>query len=458
MNSTEKKLLLIYLIIDLFLINFSVSIIYYYKFYFLHYKVFEQVLFSFNLSWLLALSMYRRKNLFLRNGFLNRVARSTTRFMIFTVIFAFIIFIIGHDDIPRAFLTLSSFVFLSLNLLFYYLVYTLLGIFRRYGHYMTKVLIIGAGRSGQDVGHFIDVNLEMGYSVVGYLDDNLELKDKVSVLGGIDELSELYNRFMFNEIIITLPLIYEEKISEILAVAEYNGIRVRLIPDFYRLVKHTYSIETKDAIPFLNVHQIPLDNFNFQICKRVFDILFSSVVLLCLSPILVLLALSIWIESRGPVFYKPVRLGKGGKEFTIYKFRSMSVCDVAVGGANSTKKNDDRITSVGRIIRKYSLDELPQFLNVFLGDMSVVGPRPHRVWLNKDLQSKVQGYMMRHYVKPGITGWAQVNGWRGPTETRQQRYGRTLHDLWYIENWSFLLDLWIIFLTVFGVKTRKNAF
>jgi putative colanic acid biosynthesis UDP-glucose lipid carrier transferase len=286
----------------------------------------------------------------------------------------------------------------------------------------------------------------------------MNLKGDLPILGSVDSLQHLYGQCVFQEIIVALPLTCEEKIQNILLVADYNGTRVRLIPDFYRLVKCKYTIDTKDEIPFLNVHQVPLDNFNLQICKRIFDIIFSFVILILIAPILIMVAIAIRIDSKGPLFYKPVRMGKAGKEFTLFKFRSMSVSDPATSGANSTQKDDARITRVGRFIRKYSIDELPQFLNVLLGDMSIVGPRPHRIWLNKDLQSKVQGYMMRQYVKPGITGWAQVNGWRGPTETRVQRYGRTLHDLWYIENWFFFLDVWIIFLTIFGVKTRKNAF
>ena len=458
MNAREKGLLLIYLFIDLLMVNLSVGIVYIFKPGLIGWEVFKQVLLLFTLSWLLSLFIYRRRNIFLRDGFPNRVRRGTTRFFIFVAISAFIIVVFEHSDIPRSFFIISSFLFLVLNLVFYYFVYTFLGILRRRGKHVRKVVIIGAGKSGQDVAHFIEMNPEMGYSVIGYLDDQQSLKRELPLLGAVNELESLYDQYYFKEIIIALPLSCTEKISHILTVADYNGTRVRLIPDFYRLIKCNYTLETKDEIPFLNIRQVPLDNFNLQICKRGFDVVFSSVILILIFPVLLVLAIAIRIDSKGPVFYKPVRMGKAGSEFTLFKFRSMSVSDVAAGGTNSTQKDDVRITRVGRFIRKYSLDELPQFLNVFLGDMSVVGPRPHRVWLNRDLQAKVQGYMMRHYVKPGITGWAQVNGWRGPTETKLQRYGRTLHDLWYIENWSFILDIWIIFLTVFGVKTRKNAF
>lgn len=458
MNTREKELLLIYLIIDLCMINLSMGIVYFTRSQILDWSGIRQVLIVFNVSWLLSLMLLKRENLFLRDGFQNRMRRGITRFLIYLATSASIIVVFNIDQMPRSFFVFGSLLFLVLNLVFYYFVYAFLGMLRMNGKHVRKILIIGAGKSGIEVSRFIEMNPEMGYSIVGYLDDNLNLKEDLPILGSVDSLQDLYEQHAFQEIIIALPLTCEEKIQNILLVADYNGTRVRLIPDFYRLVKCRYTIDTKDEIPFLNVHQVPLDNFNLQICKRIFDIIFSSVILVLIAPILIVVAIVIRIDSKGPLFYKPVRMGKAGKEFTLFKFRSMSVSDPTTSGTNSTQKDDDRITKVGRFIRKYSIDELPQFLNVLLGDMSIVGPRPHRIWLNKDLQIKVQGYMMRHYVKPGITGWAQVNGWRGPTETRVQRYGRTLHDLWYIENWFFFLDVWIIFLTVFGVKTRKNAF
>jgi putative colanic acid biosynthesis UDP-glucose lipid carrier transferase len=164
------------------------------------------------------------------------------------------------------------------------------------------------------------------------------------------------------------------------------------------------------------------------------------------------------VESRGPVFYCPIRIGKGGRPFKLFKFRSMMQNDDTSTGVQSTQENDPRITRVGKLLRKYSIDELPQFINVLLGTMSVVGPRPHRRYLNRQLQQDVYHYMLRHYVKPGITGWAQINGWRGPTDTEEQKRQRTLHDLWYVENWSFWLDIKIVYLTIFSSKVRKNAF
>ncbi len=457
MNSREKKLLLVYLVIDLFMINFSMTVVYLFKYHVPDWSGLIRVLLPFNVSWLLALLIFKRKNLFLRDGFKNRERRQVLRFFIYLSVTATLM-VLFNTDFPRSFYVIGNLIFFILNYIFYYFVYAFLGYLRRKGRFVRKILIIGAGRIGMAVTNFIEKNQDMGYSIVGYLDDNLSVAGNIPLLGSVDDLQQVYNQSPFQEIIVAIPLNYEDKISRILNIADYNGVRVRLVPDFYRLLKCDYTIDTKDEIPFVNVRKIPLDNFNSRCGKRLFDVIFSLVVLTLISPVMALVALAIRIDSKGSVFYEPVRLGRGGKKFKLYKFRSMSTCDSPLAGVNSTQKEDERITRVGRFIRKYSIDELPQFFNVLRGDMSVVGPRPHRLWLNKDLQHKVHGYMMRHYVKPGITGWAQVNGWRGPTETRLQRCGRTLHDLWYIENWSFLLDLWIIFLTVFGVKTRKNAF
>jgi putative colanic acid biosynthesis UDP-glucose lipid carrier transferase len=194
------------------------------------------------------------------------------------------------------------------------------------------------------------------------------------------------------------------------------------------------------------------------VIKTIFDKIFASVVIIVLAPLLLLIALWIKLDSKGPVFYCPVRIGRSGKAFKVYKFRSMWMNDNSTKGTLSTAKDDPRITRIGRILRKYSLDELPQFFNVILGNMSVVGPRPHRRFLDRHLQETVYQYMIRHYVKPGITGWAQVNGWRGPSETDEQKMQRTKHDLFYIEHWSFWFDLKIIFLTVFSSKARSSAY
>ena len=207
---------------------------------------------------------------------------------------------------------------------------------------------------------------------------------------------------------------------------------------------HTAAEFSKELLKFSNM-------------KRFFDIFFSIFALVLVSPLLIIIGLLVKLTSSGPVLYVAERVGMGGAIFKMYKFRTMNHSRESQE-TFSTLENDSRITPLGHFLRKTNLDEVPQFFNVLKGEMSVVGPRPHRVSLDKKLQNEVAKYMIRRHIKPGITGWAQVNGWRGPTNTEEQKIQRTRHDIWYIKNWTFWLDIKIIFLTLFGKKTWENAF
>ncbi|MBF8964684.1 exopolysaccharide biosynthesis polyprenyl glycosylphosphotransferase [Pontibacter sp. FD36] len=278
------------------------------------------------------------------------------------------------------------------------------------------------------------------------------------IVGDLDAMNQYLMSNKVDEIVIALPIKVSKKVKRVIDAADYHGIRVKYIPDFQGVLGKSYKLCRYGNMDVINVRQVPLDKKSASISKYVFDVLFSFFALLFLMPVFAIIAILIKLDSDGPIFYCPVRIGKGGKPFRLFKFRSMKVCDKAVGGSLSTKAGDERITKLGRILRKYSLDELPQFLNVLLGDMSVVGPRPHRSYLNQQFQSSEEKYMIRHYCKPGITGWAQVNGWRGPTETKEQKSQRTQHDLWYVENWTLSLDFKIVYMTVFDKKTHLSAF
>lgn len=278
------------------------------------------------------------------------------------------------------------------------------------------------------------------------------------VVGDLEHINDYLRDNPVDEIVIAIPVKVSKKIKNIVAAADYHGVRVKYIPDYRELFGDNYKLTRYGELDAVNVRQLPLDETYAFFIKNTFDKIFSAFALVALSPLFLVIAILIKLESPGPVFYCPVRIGKGGRPFKVFKFRSMCENDSATGGTMSTQKDDPRITKLGRILRKYSLDELPQFLNVLLGDMSVVGPRPHRSFLNQKLQESVDKYMIRHYFKPGITGWAQVNGWRGPTETDEQRQQRTMHDLWYMEKWSLWLDIRIIYKTIFGNKTHKSAY
>src|SRR5690554_2710655 len=277
---------------------------------------------------------------------------------------------------------------------------------------------------------------------------------------GPDEIGHMRDYIVdhhVDEIVITVPIKKTKKMQEIMDLADYHGKRVKIVPDYQSLVvngKKAGAVKTAAV----NLRPTPLDSSASSLLKESFDWAFSTVALVLLLPVFLVIAVLIKLDSPRPVFYCPIRIGKGGKPFKLYKFSTMRESDPVDGGKNSTQKDDPRITKLGAILRKYSPDELPQFINVFLGDMSVVGPRPHRSFLNEQLPKSEENYMIRLYYKPGITGWAQVNGWRGPTDTPERKRERTAHDLWYVENWSFKLDIRIIWMTIFGKKTHKTAF
>ncbi|WP_114782246.1 undecaprenyl-phosphate glucose phosphotransferase [Botryobacter ruber] len=322
-------------------------------------------------------------------------------------------------------------------------------------------LVAGVGNPARYVEKEFYSNPAAGYRIKGFINCKKNeqcLVEQERVVGNLDSMRQFLKDNPVDEIVIALPVKTSKKVRNIIEAADYHGIRVKYIPDYQGLLGKHYKPVRVGQLDAVDVRHLPLDEkFSFYL-KNAFDKVFALAALTMLAPVFLVLAILIKLESPGPAFYCPTRIGKGGKPFKVYKFRSMRQNDAATGGTLSTQKDDARITGTGKFIRKYSIDELPQFINVLLGDMSVVGPRPHRSFLNQQFQESEDKYMIRHYFKPGITGWAQVNGWRGPTDTKEQRNQRTVHDLWYVENWSLLLDIKIIYLTVFGKKVHNNAF
>ncbi|MDX2245480.1 MAG: exopolysaccharide biosynthesis polyprenyl glycosylphosphotransferase [Bacteroidia bacterium] len=348
--------------------------------------------------------------------------------------------------------------FFVLNLITLEIVQKSFSRFKKYRSFGAKMLVLGAGEKGKEVLDFVSQNKHLGYDVVGFLDDDYPGSNGINLLGRMKDLSRVLDTKPVDEIVIALPFERKMEIQTAIHIADNRGIRVNLVPEFPPEFEHNYKSYSIGGMPVYQLKQIPLDQFHNFILKKGFDILFALSVLVFLFPVFLIIGILIKIGSKGPVFYKPLRKGQAGGTFVCYKFRTMSDSDDAVSGTRSTVVNDPRITRIGKYLRKLDLDELPQFINVLKGDMSVVGPRPHRLNLNDDFREVVNEYMVRHYVKPGLTGWAQVNGWRGPTETEEQKRQRVAHDLWYINHWSIWLDIKIIFLTVFSKKTRQNAF
>ena len=454
-----REVLFTLLSIDLIFLNISFFIAAYFH-YGLDYDRFAIIRDTFlllNFSWIITFLVFVAEDPLIEKTLAQRILHHAKKFFLFLSIASIIALALGITGISRfTFVTTVSYFFL-LTFLFSNFLLKYIRIKKAKIHNYTEVLVVGAGNLGEGVKRYYDNNPHRG-KVIGFLDDYKFRSDRINILGRLSDFQEVFERYDFDQMIIAIPINSRAKIRNLIDLAEFNGIRPRVIPDYYALFNRGFETQALGDMPIVNIREFPLEVYANRFWKRIFDVLFACSVLIITFPVMVLIAIAIKLDSKGPILYRPIRLGRKGVEFTLFKFRSMYVSDDPGLGQESTKENDKRITRVGKFIRKFNLDELPQFVNVIRHDMSVVGPRPHRVVLNKILQEKTSNYLVRHYVLPGITGWAQVNGWRGPTDTRLQYKGRTLHDLWYIENWSFLLDLYIIFLTIFGKKVRKNAF
>ncbi|HEX5792842.1 MAG TPA: undecaprenyl-phosphate glucose phosphotransferase, partial [Rheinheimera sp.] len=276
------------------------------------------------------------------------------------------------------------------------------------------------------------------------------------LLGNVDTAVQLARRGKVAKLYICLPMMAEKRIADIISRLGDTTVDVLMVPEFLLKNLMHARIGNVGSIDTLSVFESPM--FGFQsFYKRSFDLLFSSLVLLLISPLLLLIALAIKLTSSGPVLFRQDRYGLDGKKIAVYKFRSMKVMENGAAVIQA-KRNDSRITPFGAFLRRTSLDELPQFFNVLLGEMSVVGPRPHAVAHNEEYRKQVAFYMLRHKVRPGITGWAQINGWRGETDTLEKMEMRVKYDLDYIRNWSLLFDVSIVFKTVFKGFVDKNAY
>ncbi len=346
---------------------------------------------------------------------------------------------------------------------------------RKRGYNTKYVAILGAGPLGKSVAEQINKNDWAGIEAIVFLDDDESLHgqaiDGIPVIGNCEKVLEIIgngvketqgpglNRVYVNgisQVWIALPLAEQKKISDLVKLLQNTTASIHFVPDIfsYNLINH--SIEELAGIPVVTLSESPIIGRG-QLVKRTEDIVVSFFILILIAPLMVIIAFMIKLDSRGPALFKQRRWGVDGKEIMVWKFRSMSVTEDSGHIAQATQ-NDPRITKVGKFLRKTSLDELPQFFNVLHGDMSVVGPRPHAISHNVEYRKIIQRYMLRHMVKPGITGWAQINGWRGETETTEKMEKRIEYDLYYINNWSLYFDLKIIFLTVFRGFSDKNAY
>lgn len=291
---------------------------------------------------------------------------------------------------------------------------------------------------------------------LGYFSKNN--KKGQNYLGEIDHIYD-YLKISGSNLILCAPdEMPVSKVEQLMQYAKHNFIDFKVIPLEIEMFTSGIAVEVHNGFPLLSAKNEKITRIRYKLLKRCFDIVFSLfVIVFILSWLYPLIALLIKWESKGPVLFLQKRIGYQNQPFICFKFRSM-VVHAERGGVTQASKNDPRLTKIGAFIRRHNIDEMPQFFNVLIGNMSVVGPRPHAVPHDIQYKNTMEDYILRHYAKPGITGWAQVNGWRGPTDTRQKIVGRAEHDIWYIRNWSFLLDLEIIWKTIISKQSKLNAY
>ena len=328
---------------------------------------------------------------------------------------------------------------------------------RRKGFNQKHMLLVGYSRAAEEYVDRMKANPEWGYELMGILDDNVECGMRyrgVQVVGRTEEIEELLDRTSPDEIAITLGLSEYSKLEHIVAVCEKSGVHTKFVPDYNNIIPTRPYTEDIDGLPVINIRHVPLTNTFNAVLKRVMDFAGGLAAIILFSPVMLITAIAIKATSPGPLIYTQERVGLHNKNFRMYKFRSMDVQSPKKERGAWTVPDDPRVTPIGKIIRKTSIDELPQLFNVLKGDMSLVGPRPERPFFVEKFREEIPRYMIKHQVRPGLTGWAQVNGYRGNTSIRK----RIEYDLYYIENWTPGFDIKILFLTIFKGFVNKNAY
>ena len=357
-----------------------------------------------------------------------------------------------------AFYVVLIIVIISYRLTFRYI----LELYRKSGENVRKVVLVGSHENMQELYHAMTDDPTSGYRVLGYFEDfpSDRYPQDVPYLGQPNEVSVFLEKHAgeINQLYCSLPSVRSAEIVPIINYCENHLVRFFSVPNVRNYFKRRMHFELLGNVPVLSIRCEPLESLENRIIKRAFDIVCSGVFLITVFPfVYIFFGIAIKLSSPGPVFFKQKRSGEDGREFWCYKFRSMKVntqCDTL-----QATENDPRKTRIGEIMRKTSVDELPQFINVLKGDMSIVGPRPHMLKHTEEYSNLINKFMVRHFVKPGITGWAQVTGYRGETKELWQMEGRVQRDIWYIEHWTFLLDLYIMYKTVYNaIRGEKEAY
>ena len=398
------------------------------------------------------------------NKFSEEIVLIIYQVILFTVSLGAILFFLNLNSKYSSFFILAYVVLLALlTIPTKYIIRKKIHAALHKGNYYDNVLLVGASAAAANFFDTVTKYYYYGYKCIGYINNTNTLNKDCNYFGNFDNVEDIIKSNPIDEVFIALPSSENNTIQKIIRICEMNTIRVRMLPDLTEYTSSSIYINNIGLVPVVNVGHLPLDKKENRILKRVFDIVFSVLFFLTIGIfIFPIIALIIKLTSRGPIFFKQERWGHGNKKITCYKFRSMvkNSSDIDDDGKyNQASKDDPRITLIGRILRKTNLDELPQFWNVLIGNMSVVGPRPHPTPLNLESMHTVDNYMLRHLVLPGISGLAQVNGCRGETKTTEEMQRRVDFDLYYIHRWSFWLDIQIIIQTVVNiVRGDQNAY
>lgn len=373
------------------------------------------------------------------------------------MLFLVVLYLINEPDFSRSLILFFAIGNTVAMAVYRFFVRQFLQFIRGKGFNNKQIVIVGYSRACEQYIDRILQNPQWGYVIRGILDDNVPagtFYKGIQVLGRIDNLDVILPQNKLDEIAIALPLKSYGRLEEIVGICEKSGVHTKFVPDYNSIIPTKPYTEDLSGLPVINIRRVPLSNTFNWIIKRFVDIVSSLVAIIVFSPIMLIAAIVIKAQDDGPVIFVQERVGLHNKTFKMYKFRTMVEQKPEEEEKEWTTKNDVRVTKFGKFLRKTSLDEVPQFFNILKGDMSLIGPRPERPQYVEQFKEEIPRYMVKHQVRPGLTGWAQVNGYRGDTSIRK----RIEYDIYYIENWTIWLDIWIIMLTFLKGFVNKNAY
>lgn len=401
-----------------------------------------------------AFNLYTTKRVQGRRLEIGNVIKANT---IGLLLFLGVLYLIKEENFSRKMIALFYAINICAEVLMRNFIRMALVNIRRKGMNLKHVILVGYSRATEEYIDRIKQNPQWGYLIRGVLDDNVEagtMYKGIKVIGRIENLMVILPQNRLDEIAITLGLNEYYKLEHIVSLCEKSGVHTKFIPDYNNIIPTKPYTEDLLGLPVINIRHVPLSNTFNMMVKRIVDIIGSIILVVLLSPLLLIISIMVKLTSPGPLIFKQERVGLHNRHFSMYKFRSMEVQKESIEKTGWTVKNDPRITGFGKFIRKTSIDEFPQLFNVLKGDMSLVGPRPERPQFVEKFREEIPRYMVKHQVRPGMTGWAQVSGYRGDTSIKR----RIEYDLYYIENWTFGFDIKILILTIFKGFINKNAY